>query len=145
MNLAENFKIDQYDVEVWTRGDNIQIHIYNADLTHIGEFIWYNEQGKWKTESVALAPEAQGKGIAFKIYVHAIENYMHTLYSDTSLTGETGKGSFDVWVKLGNHFQYKYVYNVDEDMLEEVSGFTRELMGDENVLFVVSVEDIIEP
>lgn len=144
MDLVEKFKLGEYDVEVWTRGDNIQIHMYDSGLVHIGEFIWYNEDGKWKTESVALAQSAQGKGIAFKIYIHAIENYMHTLYSDTSLTGETGKGSFDVWVKLGNHFQYKYVYNVDEDMLDEVTGFTRDMMGDENVLFVVSVEDIIE-
>jgi len=144
MTLVDEFNISGYKAETWSRRDNLQIHLYNAEGTHVGEFIWYTEDGQWKTESVALAPEAQGKGIAIKLYIYAIEEFMKTLYSDTSLTGETGKGSFDVWVKLGKYFNFKYVYNEEENMLEAVDEFTRDMMGSENIRFVVSTEYLIE-
>jgi len=144
MSLVDEFNISGYKAETWSRRDRLHIHLYSTEGTHVGEFIWYNEDGQWKTESVALAPEAQGKGIAIKLYIYAIEEFMKTLYSDTSLTGETGKGSFDVWVKLGKYFQFKYVYNEEENMLEAVDEFTREMMGDENHRFVVSTEYVIE-
>jgi uncharacterized protein YeeX (DUF496 family) len=110
----------------------------------VGEFYWHHDAGMWKTESVAVKEKYQGIGIAFNVYVYMIENYMQTLYSDTSLTGEVGKGSFDIWVKLGKYFPFKYVYDEEGNMLEAVDGFTREMMGDENIRFVVSTKEAIE-
>jgi GNAT superfamily N-acetyltransferase len=111
---------------------------------HIGEFDWYLNPFGWTTESAVVHPEYQGRGIAFYVYKYVIENHMKTLYSDNHLTGEVGKGSFDVWAKLGRVFPYKYVYDSIEDIAEEVDGFTRDMMGDEDKLFVVSTEDILE-
>jgi GNAT superfamily N-acetyltransferase len=111
---------------------------------HIGEFDWYLNPFGWTTESAVVHPEYQGRGIAFYVYKYVIENHMKTLYSDNHLTGEVGKGSFDVWAKLGRTFPYKYVYDSIEDIAEEVDGFTRDMMGDSDKLFVVSTEDILE-
>lgn len=139
-----------FAMNVYQRGKTLMAAIYldNSEVVdhraYAGEFFWYNQDGKWNTESVAVNSRYQGLGLAFATYVYMIENHMHTLYSDVTLTGEEGKGSFDVWVKLGKYFNYKYIYNIEEDMLEAVDGFTREMMGDENIRFVVSVEEAIE-
>jgi hypothetical protein len=75
-----------------------------------------------------------------------IDKYMHTLCSDATLTGETGgKGSFDLWVKLGKKYPFKYVYNSDPSSrkLTPVEGFTRDMMEYDFERFVVSDTDLL--
>lgn len=144
---TDKFSVGNLKAIIWNRrsSENSTIIVDVVDdVKQIGEFIWYKEDGKWMTESAGVMEEYQGKGISFNVYVHMIENHMKALYSDTSLTGEEGKGSFDLWVKLGRHFPYRYIYSINDDMIEEVNEFNRDMMNDDNTRFVVADEEQIE-
>jgi hypothetical protein len=108
-----------------------------------GEFVWgKNGKNQWQTESAGVAEEHQGKGIAITVYDYMIEKYFKTLYSDSSLTGEEGYGSFNIWNKLSRLINYAYLYDERSKTHTPVKEFTRDMMGDANVLFVVSTEEI---
>ena len=144
---VENLKHKGMDFVIRQRRDTYMVDVFdgNRDL-HVGEFIWFYERelGGFTTESAAVSPEYQGYGIASFAYIHTIEEYMRTLYSDDSLTGQTGKGSFDLWVRLSKHFPNKYLYNDEESSLKAVDTFTRDMMGSEHTRFVVSTEELEE-
>jgi hypothetical protein len=139
------FKVGDFNCYSWKNSyGQCSVDVFDSDDNKVGEFTWANDGGMWTTESVAVSHDNQGKGIGFGVYKYMIQNVFKTLYSDYSLTGEVGKGSFDLWVKLGKVFPHKYIYNGEEDIAEEVDGFTRDMMGDDNIRFVVSMEDILE-
>jgi GNAT superfamily N-acetyltransferase len=143
---VDQFEIGEYVVWVMSRSREKALCcvVGYKGKVHVGEFDWYLNPFGWTTESAVVHPSHQGRGIAFGVYKYMIERHMTTLYSDNHLTGEEGKGSFDIWAKLGRTFPYKYVYDGIEDIAEEVDGFTRDMMGDSDKLFVVSTEDILE-
>jgi hypothetical protein len=115
------------------------VHLFDDTGKEKASFHWYKDGKKpWATTSAAVSSEYQGKGIAFTVYTYMIEKYMHTLMSDATLTGETGKGSFDLWMKLGKKYPYKYIYNTSNYRRTQVSDFTRDMMGNEKNRFVVS-------
>jgi predicted DNA-binding protein YlxM (UPF0122 family) len=107
----------------------------------VGEFCWRKNNNGWQTESAAVSEDHQGKGIAWSIYNYMIEKYFKVLYSDTSLTGEDGYGSFNIWVRLSGKYN-AYLYSIPNKSYTQVSRFTREMMGDSNILFVVSVDEL---
>jgi hypothetical protein len=129
---------------LWERsgGRTVLVDVFNRDNDAIGEFCWYNEGPGWRTESVGIVPEYQGMGLAINLYIYMIEKYFQTLYSDSYLTGETGKGSFDVWVRLGKYFPHKYLYDRINKKYKEVDGFTRDMMGNPDISFVVSTKPV---
>ena len=137
---------DAYNYLIWQRRDTIAVDIFDvASDTHIGEFTWYDSPklGGYITESVAVSKEHQGKGIGFNTYMYVINTYMHTLFSDTTLTGEEDeKGSFHLWQKLAKNFDYVYIYNLEANTFTPVERFEEEHMGNENTRFVVSTEDL---
>lgn len=133
----------QYRVYASDSGKSLNLHVM-YEYHEIAVFNWYREKRFWQTISAAVNINHQGKGIGLKVYTHMIDKYMHTLSSDNTLTGETGKGSFDLWVKLGKIYLYKYIYNENNNKLTPVDGFTRDMMQYDNEHFVVSTEDILE-
>jgi GNAT superfamily N-acetyltransferase len=143
---VDQFEIGEYVVWVMSRSREKALCcvVGYKGKVHVGEFDWYLNPFGWTTESAVVHPSHQGKGIAFGVYKYMIERHMTTLYSDNHLTGEEGKGSFDIWAKLGRTFPHKYVYDSIDDIAEEVDGFTRDMMGDSDKLFIVSTEDILE-
>jgi hypothetical protein len=135
---------ERFTCIVWERsgGKTILVDVFNKAQDAIGEFCWYKNAYGWKTESVGIVTEYQGRGIAINLYIYMIENYFGALYSDNYLTGETGKGSFDVWAKLGRYFPHKYLYSPENRKYKEIPEFTREMMGNPDILFVVSPKPI---
>lgn len=131
----------QYRVYASDSGKSLNLHVI-YEYHEIAVFNWYKETRFWQTISAAVNINHQGKGIALKAYTHMIDKYMHTLSSDNTLTGETGKGSFDLWAKLGKIYPYKYIYNENNDKLTPVDGFNRDMMNYDNEHFVVSQYEI---
>lgn len=141
--VIDEFQInDEYDAIVNMRNDRC-IVIVNYINNIIAEFIWNYESGKWITQSAAVNDDYQGKGIAFTVYKHMLENHFKTLFSDNSLTGKNEKGSFDVWKKLG--FKYNsYLYDSNTKEFKKVNGFTKDMVNFDNydIRFVVSVDEV---
>jgi predicted GNAT family acetyltransferase len=142
-NKLDKFKVNkEYSGEIYERNKDT---IYVIILTNyfpevVGEFIWRkNNKNQWQTESAAVADEHHGKGIATTVYMHMIENYFHTLYSDVTLTGEDGYGSFNIWNRLSQQYN-AYIY--DGKNYTPVKEFTRDMMGKYDELFVVSVDEL---
>jgi GNAT superfamily N-acetyltransferase len=144
----EDFRMDNYQIRVYTNKLENELNYYAFyDYHEVAAFNWIKDGKFWKTISAAVAPEHQGKGLAFKAYTHMIDKYMHVLSSDATLTGETGgKGSFDLWVKLGKTYPFKYIYNREPSSrkLTKVDGFTRDMMEYDFERFIVSQYDLQE-
>jgi hypothetical protein len=139
--LIKEFEFNGYKFLVFTNKAKGSLNIFILlDDIEIGEFSWYLTDNMWQTVSASVADKHQGKGLAYKAYTFAIDNYLNTLMSDYSLTGETGgKGSFDLWVKLGKTYQFKYLHDIRKPKnFQPVKEFTRDMMGDQNIRFVVS-------
>ena len=147
-NKLEDFFSDNYQIRVYSNKLENELNYYVIFEYHeVAAFNWIKDGKFWKTVSAAVAPEHQGKGLAFKAYTHMIDKYMHTLSSDSTLTGETGgKGSFDLWVKLGKTYPFKYIYNREPSSrkLTKVDGFTRDMMEYDFERFIVSDRDLQE-
>lgn len=138
--ILEEFKVNGLPAVIYRNHEQnkLHVHIFVNDKEVAG-FHWWKEGKKpWATSSASVATEYQGKGIAYTVYTYMIDKYMHTLMSDETLTGETGKGSFDIWVKLGKKYPFKYIYNTSSRRYRQVQEFTRDMMDDEVKRFVVS-------
>lgn len=113
------------------------------DYKHIGSFKWFIREDKlgYQTEVALVHPDYQGNKISTQIYTYMIDNHFETLFSDSTLTGDTGKGSFQLWQKLGKMYN-SYIYVEDKQKLIEVDGFDRDDMLDAYESFVVSTEKL---
>jgi len=140
-NVIDEFDVYDLHAKVFQTKqlNGYNVHLFDDEGRERAAFYWYKEgRNPWATTSAAVEESYQGKGIAFAVYTYMIEKYMHTLMSDETLTGETGKGSFDLWVKLGKRYPYKYIYNTSSRRYRKVEGFTRDMMEDEVERFIVS-------
>ena len=143
--LDDKYNVRVYKVEsefpvAGETGGHLDYHVM-YDNHEVAAFHWMKTPTFWTTMTAMVAPEHQGNGLAFKAYTFMIDKYMHALASDETLTGETGKGSFDLWVKLGKTYPYKYLYkSSNPPRLKQVKEFTRDMMGDDKWqwAFVVS-------
>jgi hypothetical protein len=144
--ILEEFPIGDLSAIVFRNREQnmLNVHVMDTNDKEVGAFNWYKEGRKpWATTSAAVAVAHQGKGMAYIVYTHMIDKYMHTLMSDQTLTGEKdGKGSFDLWVKLGKKYPFKYVYNSSSRRYRQVQEFTRDMMDDEVERFVISQYEI---
>jgi hypothetical protein len=144
-NVIDGFNVQDLYAKVFQtkQSNGYNVHLFDGDGKEMCAFHWYKDGKKpWTTTSATVADKYQGKGIAFFVYTYMIDKYMHTLSSDDTLTGENGKGSFDLWVKLGKRYPYKYIYNNSSRRYKRVEGFTRDMMGYEGESFVVSQHQI---
>ena len=139
--VIEKFQFKDYVILVFTsKYENFyDLYIFLNDK-EVAAFNWMKQgKGFWKTVSAAVSAQHQGTGLAIKAYTHMIDKYFHTLMSDATLTGETGgKGSFDLWAKLGKIYPFKYIINKHSKNLTPVNEFTRDMMGNDFEYFVVS-------
>jgi len=93
-------------------------------------------------ELTVVKDEYQGKGIGKTMYKNLMDTYSG-LISDTSLTGESGTGSYDIWERMGGTYN-AYLYFGDK--LKRVPKFNRNMLKKNNknaeTRFVVSKEEI---
>lgn len=110
------------NVVVFCLVDNSIAGYIRAEIVKTDEVV-----SKFPTIDISLVKdEYQGDGMGSSMYAALMTNY-GGMKSDTTLTGESGKGSFDIWEKLGNKYN-SYLYDEDKGKIKQVPNFTRKMM-----------------
>lgn len=99
---------------------------------------------KFPTVEISVVKDNfQGQGLGKSMY-EALMSQFGGIISDTTLSGEEGHGSFNIWERLGNKYHAYILFN---DKLKEVPKFHREDLEDaddnSSKRFVVSRDSII--
>jgi GNAT superfamily N-acetyltransferase len=95
-----------------------------------------------KVISVYVYDEYQGKGIGKAMYDFMIDT-VGGLVSDKSLTGEEGKGSFQMWQKLAKDYNpYFLRWKDNRYQTIPVKEFNREMMTSSDENFMVSKKPV---
>jgi GNAT superfamily N-acetyltransferase len=89
-------------------------------------------------EFVGVRPEYRGKGISKLMYEWIIKKYKG-LISDSTLTGEEGYGSFQVWQSLAKTYKNIYMIDLNTTLVKPITAIDKSLMGKKHERFMLTV------
>lgn len=135
---TNNSKYGKYVLQIWeyvlpAAPKKVNVVVFclleNSIAGYIRAEIVKNEEevSKFPTIDISLVKDQyQGGGMGSSMYDALMAKY-GGLKSDTTLTGQEGKGSFDIWEKLGDSYN-SYLYDEDKKKIKAVPKFTRRMM-----------------
>jgi GNAT superfamily N-acetyltransferase len=153
MNLVGSTQRGDYTIEVYKNKNKCEVFALDENKEVIGVLDCSLESHPSlkikeipKVQSVYVYDEYQGKGIGITMYVFVIDIF-GAIMSGYSLTGEEGRGSFQLWTKLGISYPYKYIVSniasKNDIKIKQVHDFTRENMTNSREYFIVSKEKLV--
>ena len=141
--LINGMSVEVYQNRVKTNSSTFLIKTENNQRILCGE-LDAHIHGDYPFPSIIMSyilKNYQGKGFAKEMYNSAIDAF-GGLVSDEKLTGEKIHGAFDIWTSLAKLY---YSYLIEPTMngldVKEVGMFDKNMMGDTNVRFMVSIDE----
>lgn len=138
--VIHQFTINNFQATIQESKTLISVSVF--DQERIAHFVFKKTrlgvEANWST----VYKKYQGLGIGQKIYKKIIKLYGH-LFSSSTLTGETGYGSFNLYQKLSKSKTYE-CFVVDSKTLQAtpVKQITKELMRYKKERFVIQLKEI---
>lgn len=125
--------------------NTIDVCVYdNENLIAKFQFVrmYDTNMSKHQVKNAIVSAKYRGRGISYAVYNRIINNHVNVLCSDSFLTGKVGRGSFDIWNKIGKSSLHKYFYDKVNKNFTKVDSFRREDMNNENILFAASRHEL---
>jgi GNAT superfamily N-acetyltransferase len=140
LELYKTWKMSDYrcDVFVINKENN---EIVGRLISHLGS------EGDYPIiASTVVYKKHQKQGLGMLMYTMLIDS-LGGCYSDRTLTGEYGGGSFRVWELLGQKYN-SYTVSRDKkakrNIIVKANGFSQDMMGDPDEKFLVTKDPIPE-
>jgi GNAT superfamily N-acetyltransferase len=150
--LIKKSELPEFRIELYNRQDTTEVFAINKSDNSIAGMLsativiykFFNDSELPSVESVYVYKEFQKKGVGMAMYDILISSYGGCL-SDRVLTGDSAKGSFNIWERLAKKYNAYYVGKTlvkGEFHIYKVDSFIRDMMHSPNDRFLVTLKPL---